>query len=84
MSLKFEKNRSVSTSYINVPMYYTRIEHPNNKNKELVIIDRLGENYLACWRNGKTCKMGIRFLVKATKNGFMFKNKERKLKYMVL
>jgi len=80
MSLKFEKNRSVSVGYCKIPMYYTYIYHPTNKDKELVIMDRIGSNYTACWRNNKLGKVGIEFLLKATKKGFIFKDKEVLLK----
>ena len=75
MSLKFEKDRSVSFGYVKIPMFYTGLIHPNNKNKELVLMDRLGGNYTACWRNNKLCKVGIEFLVKAVDDGFIFKDK---------
>lgn len=76
MSLKFKKNRSVSFAYCLIPLYYTGIIHPNNKDKELVLMDRLGKNYTACWRNNKLSKVGIEFLLSATENGFIFKDKE--------
>jgi hypothetical protein len=76
MSKKFDKNRSVSTAYIKIPMYYTGIKHPTNKNKELVLMDRIGKNYSACWRNNKKNTVGIEFLILATKTGFIFKDKE--------
>ena len=79
MSLKFEKNRSVSNGYAKIPMYYTGIKHPNNKSKELVLMDRIGDNYTACWRNNKRGMVGIEFLVKAVSGGFLFKDKFRKL-----
>ena len=47
MSLKFEKNRSVSYGYCKIPLFYTGIKHPNNKDKELVLMDRIGPNYTA-------------------------------------
>ena len=80
MSKKFDKNRSVSMGYCKIPMYYTGINHPNNNDKELVIMDRLGKNYTACWRNEKLCKVGIEFLLSATEKGFIFKDKEISLK----
>lgn len=79
MSLKFGKDREVSHGYAKVPMYYTGIKHPNNNNKELVLMDRMGDNYTACWRNNATCKTGIEFLVLAIDGGFIFKDKEYKL-----
>ena len=75
MSLKFGKNREVTTGYAKIPLYYTGVKHPNNKNKELVLMDRLGDNYTACWRNNELCKVGIEFLVKAVDGGFIFKDK---------
>lgn len=79
MSLKFSKNREVKEEYIKIPLYYTGIISPNDKDRELVIMDRIGSNYTACWRNNKLCKLGIEFLVKATKEGFYFKDKIYKL-----
>ena len=76
MSYKFDKNRSVSRGYCKIPMYYTGIKNPKNNNKELVIMDRLGKSYTACWRNHETCRVGIEFLLKATEEGFIFKDKE--------
>lgn len=84
MSLKFDKNREVCSSYIKIPLYYTGIKHPNNSNKELVLMDRLGDNYSACWRNNKLDTIGIEFLVQSIKNGFIFKDKEYKLGNKVL
>ena len=79
MSLKFEKNRSVSYGYCKIPLFYTGIKHPNNKDKELVLMDRIGPNYTACWRNNKTSKVGIEKLIVATESGFIFKDKEYSL-----
>lgn len=76
MSQKFGKNREVSVGYCKVPMYYTGIKHPANSDKELVLMDAMGHKYTACWRNNRLCKVGIEFLVEATKNGFIFKGKE--------
>lgn len=84
MSLKFSKNRSVSIAYCKVPIYYTGLINTNNKNKELVLMDRLGDMYTACWRNHKLCTLGIEFLVKAVPAGFIFKNKEYSLGNRVL
>lgn len=84
MSLKFGKNREVSIGYAKIPLYYTGLKHPNNKNKELVLMDRLGDNYTACWRNNHLNKTGIEFLVKAINNGFIFKNKSYVLGNKVL
>lgn len=75
MSQKFQKDRAVSTGYAKIPMYYTGIKNPKNSNKELVIMDRIGDNYSACWRNSMTNKTGIEFLVPATDVGFSFKDK---------
>jgi hypothetical protein len=82
MSLKFGKNRSVSEGYFRCPMYYTNIIHPKNKHKELVLMDRMGDQYTACWRNDKLSKVGIYFTVKATDKpiGFIFKDKQYLLK----
>jgi len=80
MSKKFDKDRSVSVSYAKVPLYYTNIKHPENKHKELILMDRIGNSYTACWRNNKTDKVGMEFIVKATANGFLFKDKEYKIK----
>ena len=75
MSLKFSKNREVTTGYAKIPLYYTGVKHPNNNNKELVLMDRMGDNYTACWRNNELCTVGIEFLVKAVHGGFIFKDK---------
>lgn len=81
MSKKFGKDRSVSVAYAKIPLYYTEIIHPQKKQKKLVLMDKIGSNhYTACWRNERTCRTGIEFLVKATNDGFIFKNKEYKLK----
>lgn len=79
MSRKFEKNRSVSPHYCKCPLYYTGIKDPRKIGKELVLPERLGENYTACWRNNRLCKTGIEFLLPVTKEGFLFKGKEIKL-----
>lgn len=84
MSLKFQKNRLVSIAYAKIPIYYTRIFHPHNKYKELVLMDRLGDSYTACWRNSKTGRCGIEKIIKATERGFIFKDKEYRLKCKVL
>lgn len=80
MSLKFEKNRSVSEGYCLIPLFYTGIKHSNNSDKELVIMDRMGKNFTACWRNNALCKVGILFLLPAVDKdngwyGFIFKDK---------
>lgn len=79
MSKKFDKNRSVDYRYLACPLKYTNIFHPNNHNKELVLLDQLGKSYTAAWRNDKTNKIGITFLLKIDKvngkNGFWFKDK---------
>lgn len=75
MSLKFGKNREVTTGYCKIPLYYTGLIHPKNKDKELVIMDRLGDNYTVCWKNNRLCKTGIEFLVRAVEGGFYFKDK---------
>lgn len=76
MSLKFSKNREVDEGYCKMPMYYTGIIHPNNKNKELVIMDQIGKNYSAAWRNNDLNKIGIEFLLPVVKGGFLFKDKK--------
>lgn len=86
MSLKFERNRSVSEGYCKIPMYYTGITHPRNKNKELVLMDQIGKTFTACWRNNKLDKTGIEFEVPVFKGkgqkgyGFIFKDKKYYLK----
>lgn len=47
MSLKFQKNRSVPFAYHAVPMYYTGIHHPENKDKEAKekIKEQLGKEF---------------------------------------
>ena len=75
MSRKFEKNRSVSDGYCKIPLYYTGIKHPENKNKELVLMDQIGKNYSAAWRNNKRCSIGIQFLLPIIDGGFIFKDK---------
>ena len=84
MSLKFSKSREVSFGSAKCPLYYTGIKHPNNKDKELVLMDKLGDSYSACWRNNNLCNVGMEFLVKATDKGFLFKDKEHKLGNKVL
>lgn len=78
MSQKFGKGRSVEIAYMSVPLKYTSIKHANNSDKELVLIDDFGKHYVAAYRNNKTCKIGIHFLLKRTENGFIFKGKEYK------
>jgi len=79
MSKKFETNRSVPVNYFVMPLYYTGIEHPNNKDKELVLIDDYCNHYVAAYRNNRLCKVGIHFLLKKEqkngKCGFVFKGK---------
>ena len=70
--------------WIVIRMCYTGIIHTNNANKELVLMDRLGKSYSACWRNHETCKVGIEFLVKSVKGGFIFKDKVRSFGNIVL
>lgn len=78
MSLKFEKNRSVSIAYSCAPLKYTGIISSKNKDKELVLIDDFGKHYVAAWRNNKVNKVGRTFLLKKTNNGFILKDKEYK------
>lgn len=82
MSHKFDKNRSVSEGYCKIPMYYTPIFHPDNKNKQLVIMDQMGKSYIAAWRNNIRDSIGPTFKIKIdTKNGgFIFKDKKYSLK----
>lgn len=79
MSRKFDKNRSVDYKYHEIPLKYTGIRHPNNNNKELVLVDDYGKHYIAAYRNEKTNKVGIHFLLKKViskgKYGFIFKDK---------
>lgn len=75
MSQKFGLDREVQVGYAKIPMYYTGIRNPKNANKELVLMDRIGANYTACWRNEKLAKVGIEFLVEASDDGFIFKDK---------
>ena len=78
MSRKFHKDREVDPSYLHVPLKYTFIKHPTNPDKELVLIDDLGKHYTAAWRNNKTNRVGIVFLLKRTEKGFIHKDKEYK------
>ena len=80
MSNKFGKDRSVSSSYAKIPLYYTGIKHANNADKELVLMDDLGKHYSACYRNKELCKVGIEFLLKKIEGGFEFKGKAYKFK----
>jgi hypothetical protein len=75
---KFGKDRSVDSSWEQIPMCYTGIKHPNNPNKELVIKEFFGDKLEIAWRNMKLCKMGIGKLVPRTKKGFLYKGKEFK------
>ena len=89
MSLKFGKNREVTTGYAFIPIFYTGIKHPHNKNKELVLMDKIGKYYTACWKNMENNRCGIQFLVKAIdayyqKDArFIYKDKVHKLGSMV-
>jgi hypothetical protein len=78
MSHKFGKDREVSVSYAKIPLYYTGIKHPHQKHKELVLLDDFGKHYSACYRNNDLCKLGIEFLLRKIKGGFVFKDKEYK------
>lgn len=88
MSLKFDKNRSVHPLYLSVPLTYTRIKHPQNLAKELVLVDWVGRNYVAAWRNEDRCNIGLTFLVKAEsrngKPGFIFKDKWHSIGFRVM
>lgn len=88
MSRKFDKNRSVYSTYLSVPLTYTRIKHPQNLAKELVLVDRLGNHYVAAWRNENKRNVGLTFLVKAEsrkgKPGFIFKDKWYPVGYYVM
>lgn len=78
MSLKFGKHRSVTYTYFHVPLRYTGIKHRNNVNKELVLIDWFGKYYVAGYRNHNTSRVGRTFLLKKTRDGFIFRGKEIK------
>ncbi len=78
MSNKFEDNRSVDERYLKIPLRYTGILNPSNNNRELILIDFLGDNYLAAYRNHHTGRIGRTFLLKAIENGFIFKDKKYK------
>ncbi len=77
---KFGKDRSVDFNWEKLPLYYTRIINPSNKDKELVIMEVFGKHCSACWRNNALSKVGITFLLKTTGDGFIFKGKEYKFK----
>jgi hypothetical protein len=78
---KFRKDRSVESTWEKTPVYYTGIIKPDNKNKELVIMEFFGSTHVsACWRNNQLCKVGITFLLKQTVDGFVFKDKKYKFK----
>jgi len=73
---KFQKNRSVSEGYFMIPLRYLDIYHPQNRNKELCLMESLGRGtYSACWRNNKTNKVGIYFLVQIKNHHIIFKGK---------
>lgn len=76
MSLKFKKGRAVDFAYHAIPILYTGIKHPTNAAKELVLIDDLGKHSVAAYRNMKTDKVGIHFLIKNIEGGFVFKDKK--------
>ena len=76
---KFGKNRSVEPWYTTIPLVYTGHIHPNKPSKELTIMGYMGkEKYVASWYNDKTGRFGIEFLVDATEDGFIYKDKEIK------
>lgn len=79
MAKKFHKNRSVQFAYHAVPIYYTGIIHPNNKDRELVLVDDYGQHFMAAWRNNKLCRVGRHFVLKKEiqnkKVGFVHKDK---------
>lgn len=83
MSKKFTKNRSVDWRYLHVPLKYCNKVPCDNINKEFVLIDDYGKNFLAGYRNNETCRVGRTFLVKKiikNKNtGFIYKGKFYKL-----
>lgn len=64
MSLKFNKNKSVTFTYANLPMFYTGIINSKNSSKELVVIDDFKYHFIVCWRNTKTNKCGLTFKVR--------------------
>lgn len=76
MSQKFGKDRSVDFGYHAIPLKYTGIINPKNSDKELVLMDYFGKHYSAAWRNNKTNKVGITFLLRTIEGGFVFKDKE--------
>lgn len=78
MSKKFEANRSVSLGYCKIPICYTNIFKPGEPLKELVLMDKIGNNYEAAYRNNELNKIGPTFLLKATSKGFIYKDKEYK------
>jgi len=88
MSLKFEKCRSVDFRYHAVPLNYTGVTHPSNKQRELVLLDWYpkgtenkpqGGTFLCAWKNHNTGKVGRQFLckevLKDNKRYFEFKDK---------
>lgn len=79
MAKKFHKDREVPHSYHAVPIYYTGIKHPANKDRELVLVDDHFNHFVAAWRNNKLCRVGIHFILqkewKNNKSGFIFKDK---------
>lgn len=77
---KFGKDRSVDFSWDKIPMLYTGIKHPQNKDKELVVKEFFGSKVEICWRNNKLSKMGIGKLVPRTERGFLYKGKEVKFR----
>ncbi len=79
MSQKFFKHGEVPFYYHAMPILYPGIKHPTRRDTQLTILDDYGKMYLAAYRNGDTCKVGIHFLlkkdVKNGKSGFWFKDK---------
>ena len=47
-----------------IPMYYTGIQHPQDPNKELVIMALHGDYAICCYRKHSTNRLGIKFSLK--------------------
>lgn len=84
MSRKFHLNRSVDFIYHAIPIYYTGVRHATDNDKELVLIDDFGSQYIAAYRNNELNKVGINFILKKERKngklGFVFKDKFYPLK----
>jgi len=51
--------KDLDSSMFHVPMKYTRVIHPSNKNKELVIVDIIKNMAIIAWNNNSRCRIGI-------------------------